>query len=110
MDCLFMMIALYCITKLKMYCKLASELTGIDEEINDLAKKHLKLIEFIAVANSALEYSILFQLSTALGLFVFGSFQVRHGFDYCVGIMFIAVMIQLFLYCLLSELIYTMVS
>lgn len=109
MDLLYMLITLYCITKLRVYCKLASELTGDDEEIKSFSRNHLKLVELISIADSALQSSIFIQLMSALGLFAFGSFQVRHGVDGCIAITFTAIMLQLSLYCFLSEYIYTLV-
>lgn len=107
---LYIVIAFYCVSKLKVFCKLAEELTELDKDIEKLAQKHLKLVEFISIANSSLGNAIFCQLMTALGLFVFASFHLHNGVDYCVTVLFATIMLQLFMYCFLSQYVYTMVS
>lgn len=109
LDLLYLMIALYSVTKLKAQGRTATQLTGDDEEINSFAKTHLRLIEFISIANSAIKNSILSQFLSALGLFVFGTFQIHGGFDYSVLVMLVPVLFQVFLHCFLSQCVYTLV-
>lgn len=110
MDALFMTAALHCITKLKSFCQEALRLTGDPSQLDKFAAKHQKLIEFVEIANSVFEIGIICQLLTALGLFVVLSFQMRYGVSYYVAIILVGTFFQLFLYCFLSECMYTKVS
>lgn len=108
------MIALHCIMKMKVYCQLAARLTSVEQEstarINELAKKHLKLLNLIETAESVFNILHLITFIATLGLLVTISFQTRYGFDYCSAVLFVAVMIALFFYCFLSECISTTVK
>lgn len=102
------MIALHCTTKLKAYCRLASELANV-EKIHEFAEKHLELLQLIETAKSVFDVINLCQLLTTLGLFVVICFQMRYGVDYLIVILIFAAAVQLFFYCFLSERIYTLV-
>lgn len=113
MDGLYMTISLHCVTKLQAYGRLASKLfdnTENSSKIDELVRKHLKLVNLIEMANSSFDCAMFCQLISTLGLFVTVSFQLNYGLDYCVTLVFVLVMAQLFIYCFLSECIYTTVS
>lgn len=102
-----MHIALHCRTELKALCSIASDLVdGSSAQIDDFASKHLSLMNFIESANSVFHIAICGQLLTALGLFVVISFQTRFGIDFCAAFVLLAIAIQLFFFCFLSECIY----
>lgn len=104
------MLALHCVTKLKAYCRLATELANDNvEKIHEFAAKHLELVKLIEMANSVFGVTNLFQLLTTLGLFVALCFQMRYGIDYINVIIIPAAAVQLFFYCFLSECVYTWV-
>lgn len=104
-----MHIALHCKTELKAFCTIASNLVDGDDnsaQIDDFVSKHLSLMRFVESANSVFQIAICGQLLTALGLFVVISFQVRFGIDFCAAFVLLAIAVQLFFFCFLSECIY----
>lgn len=111
-----MMIVLYCISKLKVCCQYALKVADCETEeaqstaVNELIKMHLRFLNLIDAINSIFEVSNFGQLLSTLGFIVLLSFRARFGIDYCLVFLFISLMLQLFVYCYLSEWVVTLVK
>lgn len=112
-DSFFIMMTLHCIAKLDVCCSYASKLgtPGHDTRRNivDFAKHHLRTLDLIRTVSSIYNIVNLGQILTALGLFVVIGFQARDGLEYPLIVMIAFFLLQLFMYCSMSERINTMV-
>lgn len=109
-----MMMTIHCIAKLEVCSYYAAKLgtPGHDthQSIESFSKRHLKTLNLIDMVISVYKFANLGQLLSTLGLFVIVTFQTRFSFDYSIVLIFVLIMIQLFLYCSASELVYSAVS
>lgn len=105
----FILMSRYFIAKLEVCCHHASKLCYFTADVSQsilierFVKRHLKILNMIDTANSIYKFINIGQLLSALGLFVVVTLQIRYGLDFPLMIMFMAVMVQLLLYCYLSE-------
>lgn len=109
------MIILYCASQIKVCCHHASKLADNSAEesqaisIDKFIKMHLRVLKLMRTINSIFEIANFGQLLSTFGLFVVLSFQTQFGIDYRLLIIFSSIMLQLFVYCYLSERICTLV-